>query len=30
MMLMLLSLSSLPMDDVCGVNGVVTEFSAHG
>ena len=27
--LMLLSLSSLLMDDVCGVNCVVTEFSAH-
>ena len=27
LVLIVLSLSSLPMDDVCGV---VTEFSAHG
>ena len=28
--LMVLSLSSLSMDDVCDVNVVVTEFSVHG
>ena len=30
MVFVLLSLSSLPMDDLYGVGGVVTEFSAHG
>ena len=29
-MLIVLSLSSLPMDDISGVDCVVTEFSAHG
>ena len=30
MVLIVLSLSSLSMDDVSGVDCVVTEFSAHG
>ena len=30
MVLMVLSLSSLPMDDISGVDCVVTEFSVYG